>query len=172
GGFMVEHDFPADGEYELTMGDMALAREVPRMEFENTVIALLDGKEFYRTNIRGEADHKAIDQLLDSAVESINGRLRKIKFKTTAGQHKLAVTFMQRSFAESDERVRTVALEGGQERIQAVHALEIRGPFTVTGISDSPTRKMIFICKPAQPVKTSDETACAPRITTKRARRA
>jgi hypothetical protein len=39
GGFMVEHDFPADGEYELTIGDMALAREVPRMEFENTVIA-------------------------------------------------------------------------------------------------------------------------------------
>ena len=62
GGFIVEHNFPADGEYELTIGDMALAREVPRMEFENTVIALLDGKEFYRTTIGGEADHKAIDQ--------------------------------------------------------------------------------------------------------------
>jgi mono/diheme cytochrome c family protein len=169
GGFMVEHDFPADGEYELTIGDMALAREVPRMEFENTVIALLDGKEFYRTNIGGEADHKAIDQLLDSAVEQINGRLRKIKFKTTAGQHQLAITFVHRSFAESDERIRTVALQGGQERIQAVHALEIRGPLTVTGISDSPSRKKIFICKPA---KTSDETACARRILTNLAERA
>ena len=28
GGFIVEHNFPADGEYELTIGDMALAREV------------------------------------------------------------------------------------------------------------------------------------------------
>ena len=93
GGFIVEHNFPADGEYELTIGDMALAREVPRMEFENTVIALLDGKEFYRTNIGGEADHKAIDQRLDPAVEEINGRLRKIRFRATAGQHKLAVTF-------------------------------------------------------------------------------
>ncbi|MDX1563391.1 MAG: DUF1587 domain-containing protein, partial [Gammaproteobacteria bacterium] len=54
GGFIVEHNFPADGEYELTIGDMALAREVPRMEFENTVVALLDGEEFYRTNIGGE----------------------------------------------------------------------------------------------------------------------
>ena len=169
GGMSVEHNFPADGEYELTIGDMALAREVPRMEFENTVIALLDGKEFYRTNIGGEADHKAIDQLLDSAVEAINGRLRKIKFKATAGQHRLAVTFMQRSFAESDERIRTTALEGGQERIQAVHALEIRGPMTVTGISDSPTRKKIFICKPAKP---SDETACARRILTNLAQNA
>ena len=81
GGFIVEHNFPAEGEYELTIGDMALAREVPRMEFENTVIALLDGKEFYRTTIGGDADHKAIDQRLDPAVEEINGRLRKIRFK-------------------------------------------------------------------------------------------
>ena len=151
GGFVVEHNFPADGEYELTIGDMALAREVPRMEFENTVIVLLDGKEFYRTTIGGEADHKAIDQRLDPAVEEINGRLRKIRFKATQGQHKLAVTFVHRSFAESDERTRTTALEGGQERIQAVHALQIRGPLTVTGMSQSPSRSKIFICQPAAP---------------------
>ncbi len=148
GGFIVEHNFPADGEYELTIGDMALAREVPRMEFENTVIALLDGEEFYRTNIGGEADHKAIDQQLDPAVEAINSRLRKIRFQATAGQHELAVTFLHRSFAESDERTVTVALEGGQERIQAAHALEIRGPLSVSGISDSPSRAKIFICHP------------------------
>src|SRR5207244_4400287 len=67
GGFGVKHTFPVDDEYELTIGDMALAREVPRMEFENTVLALLDGKEIYRTNIGGEPDHKAIDQRLDPA---------------------------------------------------------------------------------------------------------
>ena len=149
GGFSVEHNFPADGEYELTIGDMALAREVPRMEFENTVIALLDGKEFYRTTIGGEADHKAIDQRLDPAVEEINGRLRKIRFRATQGQHKLAITFVHRSFAESDERVRTIALEGGQERIQAAHALQIRGPLSVAGMSASASRAKIFVCLPA-----------------------
>jgi hypothetical protein len=169
GGFIVEHNFPADGEYELTIGDMALAREVPRMEFENTVIALLDGKEFYRTNIGGEADHKAIDQRLDPAVEEINGRLRKIPFRATAGQHKLAVTFLHRSFAESDERTRTIALEGGQERIQAAHALEIRGPLSVTGMSGSASRGKIFIC---QPKGSSDEARCARQIVENLARRA
>jgi hypothetical protein len=149
GGMVVEHNFPADGEYELTIGDMALAREVPRMEFENTVVALLDGKEFYRTTIGGDADHKAIDQRLDPAVEEINARLRKIRFTAAAGQHKLAVTFVHRSFAESDERTRTAALEGGQERIQAVHALQIRGPLKVTGMTvTSGSRARIFICYP------------------------
>jgi mono/diheme cytochrome c family protein len=169
GGVTVKHDFPVDGEYELTIGDMALAREVPRMEFENTVLVLLDGKEFYRTNIGGEADHKAIDQRLDPAVEEVNGRLRKIHFNAKAGQHDLTVTFLERSFAESDERIRTVALEGGQERIQAVHALQIRGPLTVTGMSDSASRKKIFIC---QPQSKADETACARKIVSNLARRA
>jgi hypothetical protein len=189
GGMMVEHNFPADGEYELTIGDMALAREVPRMEFENTVIALIDGKEFYRTNIGGEADHKAIDQRLDPAVEEINGRLRKIRFKTTAGQHKIAITFVKRSYTESDERTRTVALEGGQERIQAVHALQIRGPLTVTGMSLTGSRGKIFVCYPgvkaaapatiaasaarkAAPDASASEAACANTIVRTLARRA
>jgi mono/diheme cytochrome c family protein len=169
GGFIVEHNFPADGDYELTIGDMALAREVPRMEFENTVIALLDGKEFYRTTIGGEKDHKAIDQRLDPAVEEVNGRLRKIRFKATQGQHKLAITFVHRSFAESDERVRTIALEGGQERIQAAHALQIRGPLSVTGLSASSSRSKIFICTPKAP---REEIGCANRIVESLARRA
>ena len=174
GGFVVEHNFPADGEYELTIGDMALAREVPRMEFENTVIALLDGKEFYRTTIGGDADHKAIDQRLDPAVEEINGRLRKIHFRAAQGQHKLAITFLQRSFAESDERVRTIALEGGQERIQAVHALQIRGPLTVAGMSASASRAKIFICSASAkaPARQVEETACAQKIVESLARRA
>jgi len=165
GGFTVEHNFPADGEYELTIGDMALAREVPRMEFENTVVALLDGKEFYRTNIGGEEDHKSIDQTLDPAVERINGRLRKLRFKTTQGQHKLTITFVHRTFAESDERIRTVAIEGGQERIQAAHALQIRGPLSVTGMSASPSRSKIFVCH-------VDTTACANKIVENLARHA
>ena len=155
----------------LTIGDMALAREVPRMEFENTVIALLDGKEFYRTTIGGEADHKAIDQKLDPAVEEINGRLRKIRFKATAGQHKLGITFLHRSFAESDERTRTVALEGGQERIQAAHALQIRGPLSVTGMSQSASRSKIFICKSVRR-RPREELACANQIVESLARRA
>ena len=169
GGFVVQHNFPADGEYELTIGDMALAREVPLMEFENTVVALLDGEEFYRTNIGGEADHKAIDQLLDPAVEEINGRLRKIRFWAEAGQHDLAVTFVHRSFAESDERTRTPTLEGGQQRIQAAHALQIRGPLTVTGVGDSPSRQRIFTCRPDG---AAAERPCAEAILTNLAERA
>jgi mono/diheme cytochrome c family protein len=161
GGMVEEHVFPADGEYVLTIGDMALAREVPKMEFENTVIALLDGKEFYRTNVGGEADHKLIDQKLDDGVSTVNKRLRDIHFKATAGQHKVAVTFLRRSYAESDERVRPNTIDGGQQRVEAVHAFQIKGPVKVTGVSNSLSRQKIFVCKPSS---AADEEPCARKI--------
>jgi mono/diheme cytochrome c family protein len=169
GGMSVEHTFLADGEYELTIGDLALAREVPNMEFENTVIALLDGVEFFRTNIGGEADHKAIDQIQDDAVAEINARLRGIRFNATAGQHTVTVTFLHRSFAESDERTRIPAMEGGQDRVHAVHALQVRGPLQVTGMSDSESRKRIFVCYPRE---SAEERACAAQIIVNMAERA
>jgi hypothetical protein len=179
GGMSVEHNFPADGEYVLTIGDMALARTVPNMEFENTVIALLDGKEFWRTRLGGEEDHKAIDQKLDDAVARINGRLKDIRFRATAGQHTVAVTFLRRSYAEDDSRTlqyqtgddrRTAnLLEGGQHRVQAVHAFQIKGPVKITGMSDSPARQKIFICKPAN---AAEERPCADKIVRNLAQRA
>jgi Protein of unknown function (DUF1592)/Protein of unknown function (DUF1588)/Protein of unknown function (DUF1585)/Protein of unknown function (DUF1595)/Protein of unknown function (DUF1587) len=179
GGMSALHNFPADGEYVLTIGDMALARTVPNMEFENTVIALLDGKEFWRTKIGGEADHVAIDQRLDDAVAQINGRLKDIRFNATAGQHTLAVTFLRRSYAESDSRTLQYqpgddrrpanALEGGQHRVPAVHAFQVKGPVKITGMSDSQSRKKIFTCKPAN---ASDERACAEQIIGRLAREA
>jgi len=169
GGVTVEHNFLADGEYELAIGDLALAREVPNMEFENTVVALLDGVEFYRTVIGGEPDHKWIDQILDDGVAQINARLKNIRFHAPAGQHNITVTFIQRSMAESDERTRIPALEGGQDRVHAVHALQIRGPLSVSGMSDSESRKRIFVCYPRE---SADEAACASQIISSMAERA
>ena len=169
GGMVAEHIFPADGEYALTIGDLALAREVPKMEFENTVIALLDGKEFFRTTVGGERDHKAIDQKLDDAVFAVNNRLRDIRFNATAGQHTVAVTFLRRSYAESDDRTRQNALDGGQQRVPGVHALQIKGPIKVTGVGSSASRKKIFVCTPAS---VEEEAACAKQIVSTLAARA
>ncbi len=161
GGVSVEHTFLADGVYELQIGDLALAREVPNMEFEQTVVALLDGKEFYRTTLGGEDDHKWVDQILDDAVAQINARVKNVRFHATAGQHVVTVTFLQRSMAESDERVSIPAMEGGQDRIHAVHALQVRGPLEVTGMATTASREKIFVC---YPLESADESACASQI--------
>jgi hypothetical protein len=161
GGISFVHDFPAAGEYSLTIGDLASGRQIPRMEFSNTVVALLDGKEFYRTAVGGERDQKAIDQTQEKAVDAINARLRDIRFQAPAGQHRIAVTFLQRSSIESEERFPSDPPEGGEERLAFLSALQVRGPLKVHGLGDSPARRKIFTCYPSQP---AEEAACARQI--------
>ncbi len=169
GGTVVEHYFPADGEYSLTIADMAAALWVHDMEFENTVVAMLDGNEFFRTTIGGEADLKAIDQLQDPAVDAINKRLKGIRFKATAGMHRVAVTFLARTFAESDSRYFAVAPGGGQEKIKRLTSFEVRGPFDSSGIAATASRKKIFSCYPAT---AAEEQPCAERIVSELAEKA
>ena len=169
GGTVVDHYFPADGEYQLTIADLAGALWVHDMEFENALVAMLDGKEFYRTHIGGEQDLRDIDQKQDPAVDAINKRLKNIHFHVTAGVHKVGVTFLERSFAESDARLFSIAPEGGQDKVKAIRSFEVRGPFDATGVSMNAARDRIFTCRPhAQ----AEEDACAEQIITRLATQA
>ena len=169
GGLQVTHFFPADGEYELNVGNMAAALWVTGMNFDNHLIATLDGKKFWETDIGGEQDMKAIDQKQDPAVDAINKRLKGVRFKATAGPHKVAVTFVHRTFAESDDKLYAQFAGGGQDRVLRVPNFEVRGPFNPTGIGATPSREKVFIC---QPQSAADEVPCAGKILQQLARNA
>ncbi|HEV7716437.1 MAG TPA: DUF1592 domain-containing protein, partial [Steroidobacteraceae bacterium] len=161
GGISVEHVFPADGEYELNVANMAQALWVYNMEFQHHLIATLDGKKFWETDIGGEEDMKSIDQKQDPAVDAINARLKGIRFKATAGPHKVAVAFIHRTFAESDDKLYQQAPGGGQDRVLRVSSFEVKGPFSVSGISQTPSRAKVFLCAPKTE---AEEGPCAQQI--------
>jgi mono/diheme cytochrome c family protein len=164
GGMVVDHYFPADGDYVMNIGNMAQALWVYNMEFENTLIVTLDGTQIYETKIGGEEDMKAIDQKQDPAVDAINKRLKDIHFKAKAGHHQVAVAFVQRTLAESEDRLQANVPGGVQDRILRVSTFEIRGPFSPTGVSETPSRKKIFTC---YPLRIAEEAACANQILTR-----
>jgi mono/diheme cytochrome c family protein len=169
GGFAVDHIFPVDGEYELNINNMARALWVEGMEFENTLVALVDGVKIYETRLGGDDDQKAIDQKGDAPVDAINARLKNIRFHAKAGQHRVVVTFRARSYAESDARLASLIPGGGEERVLKVNSFEIRGPFKTAGVSDTPSRQRIFTCYPKA---VAEEQACAEQIAAQLARRA
>jgi hypothetical protein len=162
GGIAVNHNFPADGEYVLTIANMATALWVYNMEFQNHLVVTLDGKLIYQTTIGGEDDMKAIDQLQDPAVEAINARLKNIRFTTTAGIHRFVVAFRHRSFAESEDRLQMYTPGGGQDRVLRVSSFEIRGPFNATGVSQTAARKHIFAA--CYPRSAAEEANCARQV--------
>jgi hypothetical protein len=148
GGILAEHYFPADGEYEINIANMAQALWVDHMEFENTMIVVVDGKRVYETVIGGEEDMRAIDQLQDPAVEAINARLKNIRFAATAGPHKVGVTFLRRTAAESDDRLQMFLPGGGQDHVLSVSSFQLSGPYNPSGVSPTPSRERIFTCYP------------------------
>ncbi len=169
GGMVVTHLFPVDGEYEINIADMATHIWGNDMEFKNPVIVTLDDKVVYETSLGGEADMKAYDQIQDGVMEKINSRLKKIRFRATAGPHKVGVTFRRLSFAESDDRLQMFVPGGGQDRIYRVSSFEVSGPYDATGMSDTPSRKRIFTCHPD---RGADPELCAEEILTRLGTRA
>jgi mono/diheme cytochrome c family protein len=169
GGILGNVDLPADGEYVVDIADMATHIWGNGMEFENPLVVTLDNKVVYETVIGGEEDMKAYDQVQSGALDRVNARLKNIKFFATAGPHKVGVTFKRRTFAESDDQLQVYTPGGGQDRFYRVNSFQIRGPLSVTGLSDTPSRARIFVCRPAA---AAAQEACARQIISTLARRA
>jgi mono/diheme cytochrome c family protein len=160
GGMAVEHWFPADAEYEFNLRvpvgggyGMGLA--------EQRLVFLIDGRKVFEQVVGGEKDARAVDQLQAPANAAIAARFQKIRVPVTAGPHRLLVTFQETSFAESEAGLFPFTPGGGSDGFARVTALDVVGPYNPTGVSDTPSRRKIFICRPAS---AAEEEPCARRI--------
>ncbi len=164
GGGLIEHYFPSDGDYLLNIGDLVTGLWVLDQEHVNTLIATLDGKKFFELDIGGGDDLKALDQEMSPAVDRINKQLKNIPFTTTAGVHKIGVTFKHRSFAESDRQLRALVPGSGQDAVLMIRLVEVFGPVNATGLSETASRGKIFSCYPKDAADAAQGKACAQQI--------
>ena len=166
GGMLVEHFFPADGEYEIDIGGLARARYVEGLEYRHRLILAIDGKKVFEDEIGGADDVEAVDLRQAAAVAEINGRFENIRVPLTAGPHTVAATFVARTMSESDDVLQPFVPGGGEVGIiegeaspLKIQRLEINGPFAASGLSPTPSRERIFSCRPET---AAEELPCAP----------
>jgi mono/diheme cytochrome c family protein len=184
GGILAHVDLPADGEYVVDVADMATHIWGNGMEFENPLVVTLDNRIVYETVIGGEEDMKLYDQVQNGALDKANAKLKNIRFFATAGPHRIGVTFKRRTFAESDDQLEQFAPGGGQDRFYRVGSFQLRGPFNPKGITATPSRQRIFVCRPdagstseilsrrSSPGAAASEGGCARQIIATMAKRA
>jgi len=151
GGILAKVDLPADGEYAVSIADIVTNIWGSGMEFANPIVVTLDNKIVHETSIGGEEDMKAYDQVQSGALDRVNARLKNIRFAATAGPHRIGVTFRRRTFAESDDQQQMFAQGGGQDRLYRVSSFQLQGPFNAKGLSSTPSRDRVFICKEQTP---------------------
>ena len=175
GGTVVRHIFPADGEYKLSARLYRGVEEgyigVEGNDTPNTFLITIDGEEVFSTTIGGPRDHEEQGKSLTETQPILDARMTA-RVKVTAGPHNVGFTWRERPAQRQD--VWQPALRDSQE-IHMVGGLPkfrtaiIEGPYNVTGISATPSRDRIFVCRPAS---VAEEGPCATRIFTNLTRRA
>jgi cytochrome c551/c552 len=156
GGMVVDHVFPADGEYvfevQLTSGSNARFEDVD-VSINGERVALLE----YETGPAGGADGRG-------------GRsVRTEPIQIKAGQHSVAAAFVRRVEGPYEDLIRPHdwSFAGGGSggpgitTLPHLRDLVIKGPYKVTGISDTPARERVFSCRPTLQ---KEERPCAQQI--------
>ena len=170
GGLVVEHEFPADGDYvfkifPINKGLMDNNRAFGEITGEKLEL-LIDGQRVH-----------LYDWDKDVATgKPVHGGTADVHFHVAAGPHKVGVTFLATQLApgqDLDEHfLRSTIETGGLPGFKFyphVGKIEILGPNQASGATDSPSRDKIFVCHPATQ---AEEIPCARRIIDTLARRA
>ncbi|MBZ5677729.1 MAG: DUF1592 domain-containing protein [Acidobacteriia bacterium] len=176
GGIRFKHNFPADGEYRITMTDLGAGLYTGPLENESTLVGMIDGKIVFRKTIGGPADQALADRKGADGRALIMDRFQKIPVQVQAGVRDVVIAFIERSHVETDENVANPAPFAGltgsiaqaNGRLPVLRdGVEIVGPYNPKGVSKTASRALIFVCDP----KPAEELSCARQITENLARR-
>jgi hypothetical protein len=167
-GLLVEHYFPADGEYVFNLNVSseigAELRAYPQgwLEHRHTVILTIDGVRVFEGELGGEDDLRDLDRHQIAAVNAIKDRFRNIRLPVKAGHREVVATFVARNYAESDYPLQSFIPGEGIPDVPHMRGLEIVGPYEASGISEQTrSREKVFICYPQS---AEEELPCAERI--------
>ena len=162
GGTVVVHNFPADGTYKFQMllhgepAGLLFGRTVREIQME----VAIDGER--------AALLKVDRWLSESDPEGLTVSTGLIYVR--AGARRVAATFVQEFEGSEDDLIKPIdhtladtqiGVGYGVTTLPHLRNLAIVGPFEVTGVSDNPTRRAIFTCRPTAP---DEDVPCARRI--------
>jgi mono/diheme cytochrome c family protein len=164
GGIAVVHNFPADGDYTFSA---LLQRTISGELFGNTGIAMAGSNELLEVSVNGErvAVLEVTPSMSDATERGFEIDSPPIHVK--AGPQRIAAAFVPRFVGPVDDLMMPIDHTLVDMRIGTgfgitsaphIQDLVIAGPLTVTGISDTPSRRRVFACRPTS---AAEERGCA-----------
>jgi hypothetical protein len=161
GGISVEHNFPADGEY------------VFKVELHSNACGVLFGgpNEGETVEVSVDGERKAVMKIDPRMAETTTGlSLKTPPFHISAGEHRVTAAFIQRFEGPVNDLIAPIdhtladtqiGVAVGITTLPHVKDFSIVGPYNVTGISDTASRRKIFTCRPTS---VADDAVCAGKI--------
>ncbi len=161
GGLSVMHTFPADGEYAV------------RVELHGNACGFLFGAPTLSEQVEVSLDGERIALLdVNPRLADVTGGLilRTPSVHISAGPHRITAAFLQRFEGPVNDLIAPIDHTLADTQIGVAHGITtlphvkdmaIVGPSKVTGVSDTPSRRKVFACRPTSP---AEEASCASRI--------
>ena len=158
GGLAVRSEFPVDGTYVVRAEVSGTGRDPHDLEIT------VDGERVALRTLGGDAGRGG-----GAGARGRGAAAAPLEFPLPmkAGPKTIGVAFVQRTEARDEAVLRPRMRSRGTQ--PAVTTVTITGPYDVVGPGDSPSRRRIFVCRPAGP---SEELPCARRVVSTLARRA
>jgi len=155
GGISVLHHFPADGKYTFSMGFISGWGE----RFQDIDLSI-DGEQVALLRYGGDIDFQGRKDF-PIATDPIF---------IHAGEHRVTAAFIRQMDGPYEDLIRPNdwSLTGtetsyGTTAPPHLTSLTLEGPFDAVGVSESPSRKRVFSCRPTSK---AEEKPCAERIVT------
>jgi hypothetical protein len=184
GGAAIRHYFPSDGEYIIRIRlQRVLNTSVIRGLANREQLDLrLDGALVKRFTVGGECVGSKEPRCIKppglvpaSQYEQTADEALDVRLPVKAGRRVIGLAFVRR-IAGQRESASPERMPAGHSSFaydqsvdMGVETVHIEGPMTVDGSGDTPSRRAIFVCRPAG---AQDEEACATTILTRLGRRA
>jgi hypothetical protein len=164
GGASVSYNFPQDGEYTIKVELLDLFAGAQVKEPHQLELSV-DGQRLHVFVLGPKAGGM-------NAVYSTTASM-ETRAPVKAGPHTVAATFVKKTDALAESLREPFARPHGEGDFLLYQphlgTVTISGPFNATAAIDTPSRRRIFVCRPAT---AADEGACAKRILSTLARRA
>jgi len=173
GGILAKTTLPLDGTYDFSIKLFRTNLGVVRgLEYEHQLEYTVDGARVHLSRVGGEEDFRANLKNMTKARDDVEARAH-IRIPLKAGPHVITAAFLERTEAVNPLRLQPFVRSSNDTLDTIGHphldTFTITGPYDAQGPGDTPSRRRIFSCRPANK---TDEDVCARRIISTLARRA
>jgi len=172
GGRLIRTTLPLDGEYLIQVRLFRTNLGAMRgLESPHQLEVTVDGARVNLAAFGGPADFTAALSNPTAAGDAVDARFT-VRLPIKAGPREIGVAFIQKT-APGPWRLQPFVRSSNDTLDPTgwphVDRIMVTGPFNATGPGDTPSRRRIFACRPAN---ASDEPNCARKILATLARRA
>ena len=161
GGLSEVHVFPADGDYVFKaalhyepLGGLVGRATMSALALKELIEVSIDGERVAVLELNARMSESDPKNNLEPQTEPVH---------VSAGPHRVSAAFIQNYEAIPDDLVMPlentladVSIGQGITLLPHIRELRVLGPSRVTGISDTPSRRKIFSCRPTTAAEEAD----------------